>query len=883
MGRCRFLPVILLIFALWSVASAQSGPWVPPNADLSYPRTLLRASEVDSVRLALSNPIYSYVYENIFGGAESFMPDASLMVHDNWRRAHAHAAKNCAFIYLLDRQKYPGLPIDTLTPAQRDTFLHRSIRCIEIMNTNVESIPDWDPYLWRSDELADNVIAYDLLKGAGVPDSLLTLARFKLEEYATNLHTQITGSFFGFTFFGTKVNNHGIRAAATIALAGLVLNTANGADDDAQATAWVHTGLFHIDNILWRSGFRQSEPDVVGGYTEGPHYLRFGMKHGWTLIHAFGNILPDTVMATLFDGSTHNIRNPWYDRNYVNLAEWVCQVFMPDGRMPSIEDAFVDFGYPELCQLERPELVTLMTYSHMDVWQTRSLNQDLQHSSDDIRAEFICSRTLPVPNTRRLVSVLPVAGDLVLRSSWDTTALYLHAVAKHGIYRSNANGHNQADETSFILHAFGEVLALDAGYLKYDRRDAVDEATHHNMILVDGAGPLGGSTLNAGGADAYVDYGFDIGGLRFGRVHTSYLGADIERNYWMVRGSLILDADAVFSGSAHTYTWQCHGMGLEGGDSLHGTFIWNSGTSEGTWKKNAASLLTHVTEASGSPVFSHAASVHEFTYDSASTHTVLLADKAGSSNAHFLTALHPYLTDTPSVQTLTAPAGYNYLFVDDLSHHDFLVPGADLPVGSSALTGPVHADGVSRMYFSAEASGQWSAWNLHDGLSLLYGSDSLMISDTRMDIALCRKDSADYIGYAGAPGTVSFAVEFVPGSVNGFGVNAWSYDALTGRVTVTFGAADEFYIHKDVIAGQPAITEKAGLAIWPNPAHGLLNISIPAPGYLTIRDIHGKLLADSYVPGGLEHLDCAGLAKGIYLVKWEDEKGRIAVSKVVVE
>jgi hypothetical protein len=238
MRLIRSFQAFLFLLLVSTVAlHAQSGPWIPSNADLSYPRTLLKASETDSVRLALSDPTYTYVYENIFGGAESFTTNPSLMGIDNHRRAHAHAAKNCAFVYLMDRQKYPGFPFDTLTPVQRDTFRIRAIRCIEMMNTNVEPIPDWDPYLWRADELSDNVIAYDLLKGAGVHDSLLTVARAKLEEYATHLHTQITGSFFGFTFFGTKVNNHGIRTAAAIALAGLVLNSANGASQDAQASA----------------------------------------------------------------------------------------------------------------------------------------------------------------------------------------------------------------------------------------------------------------------------------------------------------------------------------------------------------------------------------------------------------------------------------------------------------------------------------------------------------------------------------------------------------------------------------------------------------------------------------------------------------------------
>ena len=50
-----------------------------------------------------------------------------------------------------------------------------------------------------------------------------------------------------------------------------------------------------------------------------------------------------------------------------------------------------------------------------------------------------------------------------------------------------------------MLHAQGQLLALDPGYLSYERRAEVGQATNHNLVLVDGAGPALG-TPGAGSA-----------------------------------------------------------------------------------------------------------------------------------------------------------------------------------------------------------------------------------------------------------------------------------------------------------------------------------------------------------------------------------------------
>jgi hypothetical protein len=404
---------------------------------------------------------------------------------------------------------------------------------------------------------------------------------------------------------------------------------------------------------------------------------------------------------------------------------------------------------------------------------------------------------------------------------------------------------------------------------------------NHNMILVDGAGPPGGSTLSAGGADAFVEYGYLQPGLQFGKVSTSYNGANIARHYWMVRGAYVLDFDAVSASGAHDYTWQCHGMGLQGGDSLHGTYVWDAAAQEATWKKNAASLLTHSTAAEGGVTYADATSVHEFTYDSASVHTVLKATANGAA-VHFLSALCPYVTDTPRVETKMDLVGNQYLHVSSSTHDDLLSASEEIPNAGTGLLGNVVATGTDLLFFSAETSGQWSAWHVDHALSLVYASDTLMKSSGGVAVALSRQDSANYVGYVSGVATLQIKVEMVPGSVNGFTVASWTYNPADSMVTIVFSGGDEFYLHQDLVTGAMTASPPGSLMVWPNPATDRFQVQVPAPGSLRMTDLSGKLILEKRVAKGAQSLSTMGLTPGIYLLQWEGSGGERAHGKVMV-
>lgn len=399
------------------------GTWTPANADLSYPRTLLKSAEIPAViNWIETNPEMYGFYHQLYYDTWGWVP--TVLVSNGDRRAAAHTAKNCAFVYLLNRKPTSPSALDTLTTTEATTLRNKAIQLLNIINTDVEAYPDFENYLWRSNEITDNMIAYDLLKGAGVPDSLLTTARRKLHQYATNFHTQIAFNLFGLGLTSLHVDNHTLRSSGALGISAVVLSDADSSDVDGRASTWIQTALYNIDNVLWRSNVRQSEPGIIAGYSEGPHYLRFGMRHCIEFFHAMGNYLPDTTLSVSFDGNTRSVRHPFFDPNFDLLWEWVMRNRMPDGRDPQLEDCFAQTHNADMTLMGQARFRPSYHGARFNTSAPQTLWDQLHHSTDDVVADYICAMTpygaVPYP----LMQVMAESGDLVMRSGWDTTSTY---------------------------------------------------------------------------------------------------------------------------------------------------------------------------------------------------------------------------------------------------------------------------------------------------------------------------------------------------------------------------------------------------------------------------------------------------------------------------
>lgn len=875
---------LLAAFHPFALSSLQAqGSWIPTNADLSYPRTLVKLAELPALRQWIGgDPENFSLYQGLYADAWGANPPQTLVTNGD-RRIAAHTAKNCAYVLLLNRKPVPPQTLDSLTTTEANSLRTKAINLLQRMNTDVEVYPDFGNYLWRANELVDNLIAYDLLKGAGVPDSSLDSARSLLHEYLTAFHTQVAFNTFGLGLTSLHVDNHTLRAVGALGMGAVVLNNATSSSVDGQPQKWIQTALWNIDNVLWRSPVRQSEPGQIGGYAEGPHYLRFGMRHNLEFFHALHNFIPDTTFSVSFDGNTASVRHPWHDTNFHNLWEWVMRVRMPDGRDPQVEDCFAQTFNADMTLTEQSRFRPTYHGSRFNPAAPTTLWEQLHHSSDDVVADFLSAMTPPTTDSFALFQVLPTSGDVIMRSGWDTTSTYMHICAKSGIARSSANGHNHVDVTSFNLHARGQELAIDPGYLKWERRDEVDGPTHHNMLLIDGQGPTEASTGNAGDVNAAILSTFDFLRLDFASILATYRNTDIVRRPMFVRRDYFLLSDQVDAAQPHAYRWQLHALGLAGGDSTHGAFVLDPQAQSASWAKNGVNLHATVTASDGLSALLADSARHELRYDSAETHSVLHADKSGQAQTYFLAAMIPFQSDSPNVELLCAAA------CDAMAiRRGGFVDIASLRSTVTAVESGLAADlvGNAGMYFySEDGQGDMDQMVLQEGDLLKIGPDTICWATSPSEYALARMDSTTYEAFAGEPATLYFChLGFVPASVIGWNVvQSWTYDANLDRLVVVIGGAGRFTIHEDFIIGA-ANPSDLTIHTWPNPVSDALNINcLVAEGTIHVRSVDGKeAWGMRFVNGPQVTLDFAGRPAGAYLVTVADADGVIrGTSKVL--
>ena len=876
--------ILCLIWLLPAFVMSQ-GAWTPINADFSYPRTLLRQSEIPAAIQWIDgnsemHDLYALLYSSAWG------QNVAQTVSNGERRAAAHIAKNCAYIYLLDRKPLMPTGLDTLTTLEANTLRNKAITLLELMNTTVEVYPDFGNYLWRANEIADNMIAYDLLKGAGVPDSMLTIARRKLHEYATNFHTQVAFNTFGLGLTSLHVDNHTLRACGALGISAVVLNDADSSDSDGRASAWIQTALYNIDNVLWRSNVRQSDPGLLAGYSEGPHYFRFGMRHCIEFFHAMGNFLPDTTLSVSFNGNAHSVRHPFYDPNFDLLWEWVMRIRMPDGRDPALEDNFAQTHNADMTMMEKSRYRPSYHGMRFNPSAPTTLWDQLHHSTDDIVADYISAMTPYGTDTFGLLQALPNSGNLVMRSGWDTTSTYFHIIAKNGRVRTSANGHNHVDVTSFILHARGQELAIDPGYLKWERRDEVDGATHHNMILVDGSGPTEAVSGNSGDVDGFIEHAFSLGKIDYAEVRASYNGANFLRKPLFVRKDYILLSDQISAAQPHAYAWQLNALGLAGGDSTHGAFVLDSAAGSAIWTKNGVHLQAVVAASGGLTGLSGITKIHELRYDSMETHTMLMATHSATANASFLAALIPFEADSPDVHLLCGPSCDAIKIVRG-GFVDIAFVGNSVSAAASGLAQDLRSDAATSFY-SQTLAGDLSQWMLQSGNGLFFGADTLGYATVTSNWALARMDSISYEGHASATGTLYvYHLGFVPQSVLGWNVvQNWHYDQALDRLEIAFSGPGRFTILKDFILGNAAVVNSHAIEIWPNPAMSSTQIQVNAGngnGNWQLLDAKGAVTRAGNYSNGTAMIRLDGLAKGLYWVNAFDATlGFIAAKPLIV-
>jgi hypothetical protein len=788
----RLTLTILYFLSVCFHAWGQTGTFVPEGANPTRPRVLFNFENLPDIQAAVQQEprrqVLAYLSNLAFGfGVEQNLTYVT-------RQNAARVALACSYLLALGyRSHLDSTHVYPLTEEERQILLQKAVDQLHHLVTDVEILTvnnlTTGSNNWQYDAaiLTQSLTSYDLLAAMGYGDEILDPARQKLTDYLANYYRATSDTVEGLgpiSFFDFVKNNLALKAAGALGLGGVVLGEFGSDDPYRRPRRWLETGLYVLDNCLWRDNFRQSEPDDFAGYAEGPWYFNYAFINCLPFIRALKRYWPyDDSLHAEFRGAARRVRNPFFDPAYERLYEWMIRTALPDGRMAPIDDSYLDKSTLVLSFLENPRYHIPADLSGFYPTQPISVGQLISAPLD--WGPYYLSVTTPFSDFsgRQKNECFPRAGNAVFRSDFSSKATYLHVVAENGRARTQGSGHNQGDVTSFFLCQNAEILALDPGYVSWGQRHLVGNADNHNLILSGNCGPLIGSPFQANDADGFLNDFMDLPGLAAVEASTRYCSTDVRRDFVFAGEKTVFVYDWVDRGNTAThFRWQLHGNGRQGADpQAVGTF--ELADNGGIWRRPHAGLRVHVQSPEGCTL-STRLSPHEIAFNQTGEHTVLEARVNGQSRATYLAALAPFNADQPiplvqahplTDAALTTCNGFVAFAQTQPRPQTYTLPG----------TPSVSTDALFALYNDASLFVRTSA---NGGY---FHGPFRVERQNAGKIALTFSSGGTYRGFATSGQTFIFtprAPEYVVGTED------WNYNPETGRLNLNFQESSYFEI-----------------------------------------------------------------------------------------
>lgn len=597
-----FFRTVAFLLACSGLAQAQ----LPIDA---HPSLLFSREDVSLLKERIQRPPYDAWWSTVLRRAQNGLPDGAE------ERTKARLAKSMAFAYwMTDDETWAKQALSIM----RDT--HFPPRGGDMGQPHNEG-----------ELVAHYAMAYDMLHDYAAANDSTAWAEIRaiLAEEATRLEQGIVLQELnlGLTKLIIRLHetphfdNWHIRAYGGLGLAALAMR------DHRDAPVW----SARARDLVLHSLALQIDPES-GAYAEGPFYGRYSADV----------YLPYFIALRRVEG-----RDLFAETSVHAMHQWSLDLRLPNGRRPNIDDGHLDDFYGHY-------LASIADNGGEFRWDWENNERGLyvrQFSEMDAIALFD-DRVESVEPTRQPTVFMPSGGDAVFRSDWSANGTYLLLRGEHGIARRSGVSHEHPDETSFILYAAGEMLALDAGYIDFTNHAKVNRGANHNLVLVDGQGPPLFTALGeaiGGGNDAFIENAFIGANGDYAEVRAAYNNVDLRRRMLFVDKQYFLVADQMSSTDERDYEWRLHG---NGGGTSGGAYAREDNLAR--WTRNSGELLAFLPARDGRS-FGEVDTLHSFDAGQELTHTVLRVQQRGARD-HYLAVLYPLATggDAPVLTTLAA-------------------------------------------------------------------------------------------------------------------------------------------------------------------------------------------------------------------------------------
>ncbi|MEA2104367.1 MAG: heparinase II/III family protein [Candidatus Cloacimonadota bacterium] len=864
----------IILVATFGLGIAQ-GAWHPEKT--YWPRTVIDSSDsaIDAVRERVQIEPYSAMYETILTTSETAYSSCSK------ERDKARVARCAAFRYLIENNgttTYADKAKEYLLVTQRDEY------------SSTEE--HYKNILWDSETISMVCIAYDFLKGMGYDfGDDETAIRNQISELASSLYYDLVeNDSYTNPLWLMWVNgqgeqiNYGVKFASAMGMTAIVLNTETNPDSWKQPQTWINYSMTTLNKQ-----FNQMPSDdggwIVdddGGWAEGPHYQGF----------AGGNFLPFAISHYNFvNGQTESyggesLQPLLLTQNFYANSIWGIRIRMPNGARPNFDDSFLN-----------PYYFNGMLAGYLDddllAWDYKNADEPyfVSNSSDNIDVEVVCASNQSyagnTPPAFSPTQFLIDAGQAVFRSSWDNDAVYMCLLGEFGIAREGGHTHEHPDNTSFVIFAYGELLAMDSGYVSWDKRDFVRYAKNHSLILVDGEGPPAASSIYANGTDAFITNNFDTDRFDYSEILTEYQDTYFQRSVSFINNSYFIISDFVTSNNSHTYSWLLHG---NGGGTTGNDF---TETPLGSTYSVGDVDLNFFINSTQDITLSNYDDYHDGgVYDSLFTHTVTCADVIASETLYSSFIIPENTTADISYTPINLGSCIGGTISSDNEKTITLVKYDHSIVTQAFFESEVSYDG-HQLIVSKDDNEIPKNIFMTEGQEFVYDGNTIISNSVFANIVL-NIDEDFAAGYVDTSCTVGFFTGNEPSSVTG-----GSYTYSGGITSVTFPEATNFEINviwsfEQSVDQPPYKNDIENLSIYPNPFSGTNNISFTLSKSqkisIEVFNLKGQKIStiqNSILPAGEYIITWHGLdkvgnkvANGTYFYKIHLKNGKTINKKI---
>ncbi len=314
-----------------------------------------------------------------------------------------------------------------------------------------------------------------------------------------------------------------MRGLSGLGTAALVLRGYKDAAHTPQE--WLQRAL---DGICQEDNLRFFRPD--GMFIEGPGYASFTMS----LMMTFARYYQRNCGKWLFDEPALR-----------NALQYLVYITQPDGRCAGLGTT----NYISIVHAVRPAIgAGAIEDQEFYRW---AIDEWSNVGSGTWRDMIMFDDTVK-PSKRGFdpTRFFPVSQEAHLRSAWSRGAVCMWLKGKDPWLAKTYGVYSHGDVGSFSLHAYGELLAVDAGYDHWVSRELyVPEL--HNCLLVDGKGPVNETPglLRNPLAASFVEAA---------DITAAYEGVEHTRTVMFPDKRYFIITDDIASAEEKTYQWQLH-------------------------------------------------------------------------------------------------------------------------------------------------------------------------------------------------------------------------------------------------------------------------------------------------------------------------------------